>query len=211
MNDDDFEKEILNIEFQQVTDIIKKNPNNWTSKLEDLGFVWYDDEDDTEEIEESRAKPENLNQEFLIAYFNGQVSLSAELLETYYVEKNSNRVNYPLIRKFYKQGNPHLRRLLFFGLDKNAIDIGLLDDLSYFSEFGNILSELIDRYLIACDQECDLDKFEKLARDFFYNTAGYDYNALFELSQRYKSNLQKISIVQSIIKEIHSESQDIEF
>ena len=51
--------------FEQVSKAIKENPKNWANGLEDLGFHWFDDEDDPEEVEESLAKPENLDQELL--------------------------------------------------------------------------------------------------------------------------------------------------
>jgi len=134
MSDDDFEKLRRELVFEQVSKAIKENPKNWASKLEELGFQWVDDECDEEEVEENLAKPENLDQELLVAYFEGAAKLSEQVLDTYLAEKESATPNYPLIRKYFKRGNEHLRRLLIFGLERRPTDIGLLNDLGFFHE-----------------------------------------------------------------------------
>ena len=114
MSDDDFEKLRRELVFEQVSKAIKENPKNWASKLEELGFQWVDDESGEEKVEENIAKPENLNQELLVAYFEGAAKLSEQVLDTYLAEKESATPNYPFIRKYFKRGNEHLRRLLIF-------------------------------------------------------------------------------------------------
>ena len=77
------------IKNELVADAIKKNPKNWGSKLEELGFTWVDDGyGDEEEIEEKLAKPTNQNQEFLLAYFDGHVNPSVQVLDAYLTEKH---------------------------------------------------------------------------------------------------------------------------
>ena len=125
MSDDDFERLRRELVFEQVSKAIKENPKNWASKFVELGFQWVDDESG-EEVEENIAKPENLNQELLVAYFKGAAKLSEQVLDTYLAEKESATPNYPLIRKYFKRGNEHLRRLLIFGLERRPTDIGLL-------------------------------------------------------------------------------------
>ena len=85
MPDNDYEKFRRKLMFEQVSKAIKENPKNWANGLEDLGFHWFDDEDDPEEVEESLAKPENLDQELLVAYFEGTVMLSDKVFNTYLV------------------------------------------------------------------------------------------------------------------------------
>ena len=76
MVDDDYEKIMRELKFEKVAETIKENPENWSKELEILGFHWFDDKYESEEEEERLAKPENPNQEFLVGYFEGAVSLS---------------------------------------------------------------------------------------------------------------------------------------
>jgi len=187
--------------FDQVSDAIKKNPKNYRSKLEELGFTWVDDGyGDEEEIEERYAVPTNPNQEFLVAYFEGHIKLTEQVLNTYLTEKYSGAPNYPLIRRYYKQGNPYLKDLLLFGLKKDPTNLGLIDDLSFFHQHKNILKELIQVYLLACMEEKDLGKFEELTLSFYYGTDPDGYDALHELSQRFGPYSEKGTVITRIIK-----------
>ena len=103
------------IKKELIAEAIKKNPKNWGSKLEDLGFTYVDDGyGDEEEIEERKAIAMNLNQQLLVTYFEGQLKLSDQVLDVYLTEKNSDQPNYPLIRKYYKQVNPNLKELILY-------------------------------------------------------------------------------------------------
>jgi hypothetical protein len=53
-----------------------------------------------------------------------------------------------------------------------------LCDLALFHEFNNILCELIERFTNACQQKTDLQKFSKLAQEFYYGVTGGGFNAL---------------------------------
>jgi 16S rRNA C967 or C1407 C5-methylase (RsmB/RsmF family) len=73
--DDDYEKIKNEIISERVAETIKKDPEHWADRLEDIGFFWVDDRyGDQEEQEEKRAKPENTNQEFLAGYFDAVIS-----------------------------------------------------------------------------------------------------------------------------------------
>ena len=198
MSDDDFEKLRRELVFEQVSKAIKENPKNWASKLEELGFQWVDDESGEEKVEENIAKPENLNQELLVAYFEGAAKLSEQVLDTYLAEKESATPNYPLIRKYFKRGNEHLRRLLIFGLERRPTDIGLLNDLGFFHEFRSILADLIHYYLKACKEEHDMSNFEQLVLSFYYDTVPDGFDALYELEQHIATGSDKAKIVQKI-------------
>ena len=198
MSDDDFEKLRRELVCEGVSKAIKENPKNWASKLEELGFQWVDDEYDEEEVEENIAKPENLNQELLVAYFEGAAKLSEQVLDTYLAERESATPNYPLIRKYFKRGNEHLRRLLIFGLERRPTDIGLLNDLGFFHEFRSILADLIHYYLKACKEEHDMGNFEDLALTFYYGTVPDGFDALYELEQHIATGSDKAKIVQKI-------------
>jgi hypothetical protein len=151
MVDDDYEKFKRKLRFEQVAKAIREDPKNWSSKPEELGFQWFDDEYDQEEEEEKAAKPENANQELLVAYFEGSINISDQVLDSFLPEKESANPNYPLFRKYFKKGNENLIKMLAFGLEKNPADIGLLNDLDYFHEFKSILSELVQFYLKGCE------------------------------------------------------------
>ena len=211
MVDDDFEKFKRKMMFEQVSKVFKENPKNWADQLEDLGFTWFDDEFDQEEIEENSAKPENLNQELLVAYFEDSVKYSKDILNSYLSEKESSKPNYPLIRKYYKSGNENLKRLIISGLKINPADIGLLSDLAYYHEYKNILSKLIFHYLNACEEEQDIKKFEQIVLNFYYDTEADGFEALHELQKKYGIDSEKDKIVQKIIQEQKSAPESIEF
>lgn len=117
------------------------------------------------------------------------------------IKKYSDAPNFPLIRRYYKQGNPYLKDLLLFGLKKDPTNLGLIDDLSFFHQHKNILRELIQVYLLACMEEKDLGKFEELTLSFYYGTDLDGYDALRELSQRFDPYSEKGTVITRIIKE----------
>ena len=211
MADDDFEKLRRELVFKQVSKAMKGRPKNWASKLEELGFEWVDDESDEEEVEENIAKPENLDQELLVAYFEGAAKLSDQVLDTYLAEKESATPNYPLIRKYFKRGNEHLRRLLMFGLERRPTDISLLNDLGFFHEFRNILADLIHYYLKACKEEHDMSNFEELVLSFYYDTVPDGFDAFYELEQHIAPGSDKAIIVQKVRKEQALEPECVKF
>ena len=43
----------------KVSDIFRKHPKDYIAKMKELGFEYFEDDDDNEEIEERNAKPEN--------------------------------------------------------------------------------------------------------------------------------------------------------
>jgi len=212
MVDDDYDKIKREIIFEKVAKAIKKDPKNWSKQIEELGFKWFDDGyGDEEELEEKLARPENPNQELLVAYFEGDIELSDQMLDAFLAEKDSDEPNYPLFRKYFKQGNENLKRLIISGLERNLSDIGLLSDLTFFHEFKNILSELIGYYRIACEHEKDLQNFEELALDFYYHTKPDGFNALYELSEKYGPGSDKGKIVREILQRQESEPESIDF
>lgn len=212
MTADDYEKMRRERVAKQVSDVFKKDPKNLIKHMEELGFTWVDDdEDNQEELEEQHSKPENQNQELLVAYFHGEIGQSDSLVQLFKSEKESDCPNYPLFRKYFKQGNQNLKKLLVFGLAANPTDIALLNDLSFFHWENGILGEVIQYYLKACDLEQDENKFKELAKDFYYNTVDDNYDALYELKQMHQLESPKGMIIQQISQEIESESEIIEF
>ena len=212
MIDDDYEKIKREIVFEKVAKAIKEDPKDWIKQLEDIGFEYFDDGDgDEEELEEKLAKPEKPNQELLVDYFEGDIELSDWLLDAFLTEKDSDSPNYPLFRKYFKSGNENLKRLLISGLKRSPADIGLLSDLVFFHELKSILSELIGHYLIACDHEQNLQNFEQLALQFYYDTDPDGFDALYELSEKYGPESDKGKIVREILRRQESEPDSIDF
>lgn len=208
LSDDDFEKRRRELVFEQVSKAIKENPKSWASRLEELGFQWMDDEyGDDEELEENIARPENLNQELLVVYFQGDRELSDQVLDAYLAERESQTPNYPLNRRYFRRGNDNLKRLLMFGLERRPTDIGLLNDLGFFHEFRNMLADLIHFYLKACKEEHDMSNFKELVLSFYYDTEPDGFDALYELLQHFASGSKKARIIQKIRQEQESEPE----
>lgn len=204
MDDDAFEDRRRREVFEKVSGAIKKDPKNWVANLGEIGFQWFDDEEDEEEIEESAATIGNDNQRLLVACFEGETALSDHVLDAYLKEKDSESPNYPLVRKYFKRGNENLKRLLMLGLDRHPTDIGLLGDLAYFHEFGSILGELIQAYLRACEGESEPDRFAELVTCFYLHTEPDAYDAMHELEQIYGPDSAKWRIIQEVRKELES-------
>jgi hypothetical protein len=213
MFDDDFEKEKRKLVFKEVARVMKAHPNNYMEKLAELGFRWVDDEVDEEAVEERAATIRSENERYLVGYLEGETGLSDQVLDIYLAEKDSDSLNYPLFRRYFKNGNDRLKELLMYGLKKRPTDIGLLSDLAYYHEFRNILGELIEAYMTACGREHDLDKFSQLVMSFYLETEPDGFDALHELEQVSSRSSEKWHAIQSVRKilESDSEPEDIEF
>ncbi len=212
---DDYEELKNEILQDKVDEIFRKYPRDYIAKLEDIGFKYFEDDYDYEEIEERNAKPENQRQKDLVAYFEGRTELSKKIFENYAKEKADENPNYPLIRKYFKEANKNLKSLLLFGLDKYPDKIDLLSDLTFFHEFENILNILITYYTKACTDQKNLDTFLELAKDFYYSTHPDDYEAYYALRELFETGTDKRKIIDFLITEEEQEekkiSQSIEF
>lgn len=184
---------------ERINEIFRTNPEHYRMELAVLGFEWLDDDYPDEVEEENSAVPENKNQELLVAYFNGEVEFSDEFVEIFLKEKLSNRPNYALLRRYFRQGNGNLKTLICHGLEMNPTDDGFLNDLSLIHEFHPMLGELIERYTEACRIQEDLDSFSELAQDFFYNTSLDGYEAYHALKEIYTSDTPKGKIIDSLV------------
>jgi hypothetical protein len=209
MSDDDSEREKRKLLFEQVARAIKEDPGNHVEKLAELGFTWVDDELDEEEIEERAATIRSDNEKYLVGYFEGERDLSEQVLDIYLAEKNSESLNYPLFRSYFRRGNIKLKELLLYGPEKHPTDIGLLSDLAYYHEFRNVLGELIRCYLRACDKEQDMGNFEELVAGFYFDTHADGYDAICELEQRNPAGSQKRRIIDKVVEQTRTEPERI--
>lgn len=175
----------------EVSEIIKNHPRDYRERLEEVGFVWQDDEYDLlyeEEAKEERvARPATENQRRLVHFLDSGGPVTQLVLDAYIEERYSATSNPPLVRKYFKQADPNLKAILLKGLAASPTDRDLLDDLSYFSEFDSMLGELIHVYTDACIKETDMQRFSLLAQDFHMNTYDQGYDALQELTTIFQS------------------------
>ena len=212
---DDYEKLKTEITRDKVNEIFRSHPKDYIAKMEELGFEYFEDDDDCEEIEESNAQPENQRQRFLVAYFEGRKKLSKKIFESYSEEKATENPNYPLIRKYYKEANKNLKSLLLYGLDNYPGRIDLLSDLAFFHEFENILNILITYYTQACIDQGNLETFSELAKDFYYSTNPDGYEAYYAFRELFEPETDKRKIIDFLIAEDEEAerkaSQPIEF
>ena len=196
---DDYEKLKNEIIRDRVNEIFRNYPQDYIAKLEEIGFKYFEDDEDSEELEERNAKPENKRQKNLAAYFENKCKLTKEIFEIYSEEKASEKPNYPLLRKYFKKANKSLKRLILYGLDNHPGRIDLLSDLSFFHEFENILSILIRYYTKACVDQENLDTFTELANDFYYCTKPDGYEAYHALRELFEPETDKRKIIDFLI------------
>lgn len=211
-NDDDFQDEITK---EEVSHIFKDHLDDYISKLEELGFIYHDDEydpDEADEEEESTAQPKNANQEYLISFFEGDLPLSAQTVTVYLEERRSLDPNYPLFRKYFKSGNRQLLSLLLHGLHLYPVLDELLCDLAFYHEFQPVLQHVVDNYLIACEKQANIEVFGGFVLDFYYATAMVGYDAFHELRNRHHQGTSKRAVI-DFLSEIESsnKNQSIEF
>jgi len=195
----DYEKLKNEIIRDKVSEIFRNHPKNYIAKMEEIGFEYFEDDNDCEEIEERNAQPENQRQGDLVAYFEGRKKLSKKIFENYSEEKATKNPNYPLIRKYYKEANKNLKSLLLYGLDNYPGRIDLLSDLAFFHEFENILNILITYYTKACIDQENLETFSELAKDFYYSTNPDGYEAYYALRELFEPETDKRKIIDFLI------------
>lgn len=202
---DDFTFEIEPDPVAQVNEIMKNHPRDYRERLEEIGFVWQDDEFDLlyeeEAKEEYLAAPETENQRQLVDFFDTGGAVDQLILNAYLNERYTETPNLPLIRKYFKKANPNLKAILLMGLTLNPTDLDLLDDLAYFSEFDSMLGELIYFYTDACMKETDMEQFSLLVQDFHMNTYEQGYDALHELTTIFRSG-DKGAVIQHLSETI---------
>ncbi|HIP37913.1 MAG TPA: hypothetical protein EYG88_00690 [Desulfocapsa sulfexigens] len=201
---DEFDNEIMD----EVNRIFANHPHEYIAKLEEIGFIYHDDDVDHEEQEEADARPLNVNQEYLVSFFHGDIPLSEKTVEIFLEERRSHNPNFPLIRKYFKQANKHILSMLLSGLHRYPVSVELLSDLAFFHENKNILGTLIEFYTAACERQQDLDVFSELALDFFYATLPDGYDALHALKEKYQLGTDKRISIDFLIEMENSREGD---
>jgi len=180
---------------EEVNHIFKEHLNDYISKLEDIGFVYHDDEYDLEEEKESTAQPKNANQKHLVSFLEGHIPLSINIVNVFLEEKRSPLPNYSLFRKYFKSANINLLSLLLYGLEQYPVLEELLSDLAYYHEFQPVRQDVVERYLIACEKQDNLEVFGEFVLDFYYATAADGYDAFHELRNRNPLGTHKRAVI----------------
>ncbi len=192
----------------EVERIFKKHPHDYITKLEELGFEYYDDdEEDIEEQEEALAGPKNPNQEYLVGCFDGNVVLSDRSVAIFLEERNSSTSNYPLLRKYFKSANANLLAMITHGLELDPLSEELLSDLAYFHEFQNQLNLLIKYYSQACEKQENIGAFSELAKNFYNAVLPDGFNAYYALRDLFDNGTDKRKIVDFFV-EVSEQAED---
>ena len=165
---------------EDVDEIFRRHPEDYRDRLEELGFK-FEEEDDLDIIEEELAQLENARQERLVSFFEGTEPVTGEVLTLFSEEKASGEINYPLMRKYFRQGNPRLKELILYGLEKYPGNIDLLDDLLFFHEFSEVYPLVVKHYTRACLSQTDMETFSSLVQDFLEATRPRDYREYYAL------------------------------
>ncbi len=208
---DDFDTDKLNNEIirDEIKRVFKKYSHDYVSKLEELGFEYYDDEEeDIEEQEEALAKPKNPNQEYLVRCFKGDIALGDGAVAIFLEERNSSTPNYPLLRKYFKSANKNLLSIIIHGLELDPLSDELLSDLAYFHGFQNQLNLLIKYYSQACEKQPNLDAFTELAKDFYEAVILDGFNAYYALRDLFNTGTDRRKIVNFLVEVSEQEEDD---
>ncbi|MDR3543026.1 MAG: hypothetical protein P4L69_18995 [Desulfosporosinus sp.] len=209
LNDDLDDKTIQD----QVNQFFKRHPKDYFSKLEEIGFVYRDDENDQEEQEEVAAKPLNENQEYLVSFFDGEIPLSNETFEIFLEERRCSNPNFPLFRRYFKSGNKNLLFMILYGLHHFPVSAELLSDSAYSHEYKGILQIVINHYMTACENQENLETFSNLVMEFYYATAPDEYQALYALKEKFPIGTDKRKIIDFLneIEDAGVNEEDNEF
>ena len=204
---EDIKNELL---MDKVSNAINEDPRNWRKNMEDIGFTWIDDSQEEKE-EEKNAIPKNVNQEYLIGYFEEQIAFNDKLIEVFINEVESENPNYPLFRKYFKAGNTGLLHILISGLSSFPTNQVLLSGLSYFHGNRNVLTHIISAYTAAFNKEDSAEIFKELCIDFINDTNSDGYDALATLKSMFQNNSKKLQIIEEINQIAHDHDEVIKF
>lgn len=195
-----FQKLESEIVFGGAGEILRKHSEDFYAHVHESGLNYGELIFDLEEMEEETAKPVNLNQKELVAYFDNSRRLSKDILHSYLVEKESGGANH-LLRKYFKAANRNLKMLLLYGLEFHPTSIKLLEDLAFFHQFENILRILITQYTFACLEQKDLTLFSQMVQNFYNATKADGYHAYFALREILAPECDKRKIVDFLLSE----------
>ncbi|WP_028325844.1 hypothetical protein [Desulfatirhabdium butyrativorans] len=175
--------------------------------FKNIPLVFEDDLADSLDEEGVHAENEtveiqNLNQEWLCAYLDGNIDFHANMIDAYLDETNADSPNYDLFYRYFRRGAPTLKRLLLACIDRYPSDPALLNDLAYAHEYAFMLEDLANCYRRACLLESDPEGFAELAEGYFFNTIPDDFDAFYDLHLLFQDDPQKLAIVEYLLEHL---------
>ena len=202
-DDDTDERKQFREKSAKVSHILRERPYDSIAELEKLGFDYVSDgEDDATDIAEEQAATPNTDlQKQLVIFFEGSKPPTDMLVSDYLTELERDEPNYPLFRRYFRQGNTQLLALLRHGLDQNPTSPDLLNGLGFYHIFSPILKELISCYSKACEMEQDMSRYRQLAHDFHINCSASGYEALCALDETLQQDDPKKAVLRDLMSE----------
>jgi hypothetical protein len=199
---------------RRLAAVFRRTSLNIFEEIEKLGFTYIvddDDDDDDEILEERAARPETELEMTLVSYLEGDKAPSESVLELWLEETQREGTPVPLWRRYFRTGNPQLKKLIVFGLDKCPTTRDLLDDLSVLHSFLPIPKDIIYHFTLACNLEDDPEKFCDLAQDFDTRATSFGYDALYALRASYTDNDVKRNIIDGLLLQRRKHEEGIAF
>lgn len=188
--------------WHKTKDLLKKGTEDTYGDLIALGYHCVEAAGDKEEFEELQAKPESASEKELVQFFESKKEVTDNILSNFINQKNKEEPNYALFRKYFKEANVQLKKLLLFGLDKEPTSLDLLSDIALFSKFESALGILIERYISACRLESNEEKFKEIVMAFHCDVSLYGYDVFYSLKNIFASDPVKIASVNAIEQSI---------
>jgi hypothetical protein len=198
---------------KSLEDAFRNASHNLIGKIEKLGFTYVaGEEEDVEEIAEERvSRPKTDFQMELVSYFDGKDMPTERLLDIWCEETQREDTPFPLWRRYFRRGNPQLKKLILFGLDQKPTARSLLDNLSILHSFLPMPKEFLVRYTLACELEDNPARFRELAQDFEAGAASFDYDALTALRASCNDKNAKRKIIDDLLFERQKQGGSISF
>lgn len=182
--------------------------------FEKLHFLFEDDLPEYLPEEETHGgrediRIENLNQEWLCAYLDGNIDFHPDLIGAYMDETNADSPNYDLFYRYFQRGAPNLKHLLLACIDRYPSDPALLNDLAYAHEYAFMLEDLVACYRRACRMEANPEGFAELAEGYVFNTIPDDFDAVYDLRLLFRHDPQKLAVVDYVVAKFGLEEVEI--
>jgi hypothetical protein len=185
---------------EQVRDLMNGILRNMRFMVEDELMESLPEAEDSAENE--AVQIENLNQEWLCAYLDGNIDFHSDMINAYLDETNADSPNYELFYRYFRQGAPNLKHLLLACIDRYPSDPALLNDLAYAHEYAFMLEDLANCYRRACRLETDPEDFAELAEGYFFNTIPDDFDAFYDLHLLFQDDPQKLAIIEYLVERL---------
>ena len=193
-----------------VSRLFRRKPHNMIEEIEKLGFDYrIDDNADADEIdEEVSAQPISAEQKALVSFLeDGSALPDNHWLTLWRAEIERNNTLCPLWRRYFRLGNGQLKKLLLHGLDQCPTNPDLLAQLAFLHEYLSMPKELMARYMRACNEENDPQRFMVLAQKFDEAAESFGFDALTALLGEYKTDPGKAAVISELLSQ-RTESQN---